>query len=135
MSDSRRTHPNPLRIDFNLLDRQIVDCDGALVGNVDDVELEQTEPGAPRVTALLVGQVALGERIGGRLGRWLAASARRLSIDPGDPPIRIPYHLVASVGSEIVLRVKREIVPEPPLETWFREHLISRIPGADNEGK
>ena len=38
--------PDPLRVDFHLLDRQIVDADGEPVGKVDDVELTVTrQPG------------------------------------------------------------------------------------------
>jgi sporulation protein YlmC with PRC-barrel domain len=128
------TQPSPLRIDFNLLDRQIVDREGNMIGNVDDVELDSST-GAPRVTALLVGQQALGDRIGGPLGRWMAGAARRMAPRPDAPPIRIPYDLVARVGSEVTLSVKRELLPEPPLETWLRDHLITRIPGADHESQ
>jgi sporulation protein YlmC with PRC-barrel domain len=121
--------PDPLRIDFHLLDRQIVDRDGRLVGNVDDLEFTENPDGAPRVTAILVGQIPLGERIGGRVGRWMAALGRQLA-DRDYEPIRIPYNLVDTVGSEITLMVRADQLPEPPLETWLRRHLIERIPGA-----
>jgi sporulation protein YlmC with PRC-barrel domain len=121
--------PDPLRIDFHLLDRQIVDRDGRLVGNVDDVEFTDGADGPPRVTAILVGLIPLGNRIGGRVGRWLAALGRRLSM-PDHQPIRIPYHLVDTVGSEITLLIPADQLPEPGLERWLRRHLIERIPGA-----
>jgi sporulation protein YlmC with PRC-barrel domain len=127
--------PDPLRIDFHLLDRQIVDKDGALVGSVDDVDLDPHGPAGPRVVALLVGQQVLGDRIGGPIGRWMAAMARRLAPRPDPPPIRIPYDLVDTVGSEVTLRVSADRLPEPPLETWLREHLIGKIPGAGDAGQ
>ena len=114
----------------DLLDRQILDCDGAPVGKVDDVELDIDADGTPYVAALLVGQQALGDRIGGRLGRWIAGTARRLSPDYDRGPIRIPYDLVAELTSAVNLSVRRELLPDPPLETWLRDHLIGRIPGA-----
>jgi sporulation protein YlmC with PRC-barrel domain len=117
-------------IGFNLLDRQIVDRDGEPVGKVDDVELEYDERGDAYVTGLLLGQQALGERIGGGLGRWISAVARRMSEPPDRPPIRIGYDLVAKVDSAVHLSVARELLPEPPLEGWLRDHLIGRIPGA-----
>ena len=56
--------PDPLRIDFHLLDRQIVDAAGEPVGKVDDVELTlNPATGRLQVTALLSGQQVLGERI------------------------------------------------------------------------
>ena len=120
-------------IGFDLLDRQIVDRDGEPVGKVDDVELTYDDQGVPRITGLLLGQQALGERIGGGLGRWIAAVARRMSEPPGRPPLRIAFDLVASVDSAVHLAVARELLPDPPLELWLRDHLIGRIPGARHE--
>lgn len=119
-------------IGFDLLDRQILDRDGQPVGKVDDVELTVDADGVPHVSALLVGQQALGERIGGRLGRTMAGMARRLRDDPG--PTRIDYSFVAKVGSAVNLRVRKELLTEPPLEAWLGEHVIGRIPGASDAG-
>ena len=116
---------------LDLLDRQVLDRDGEPVGKVDDVELELDTDGAPYVSALLVGQQALGRRIGGWLGRSIEGIARRLAPTPG--PIRIPYDLVAKVHCAVDLSVRRELLTDPPLEAWLRDHLISRIPGARHE--
>jgi sporulation protein YlmC with PRC-barrel domain len=118
---------------FNLLDRQIVDRDGEPVGKVDDIELAVDDDGVPYVAALLIGQQALGRRIGGWLGRLIENTARRLEPTPDIGPIRIPYDLVAGVHSAIDLPVKRELLTDPPLERWLHDHLISRIPGASHE--
>jgi hypothetical protein len=120
-------------IGFDLLDRQILDADGEPVGKVDDIELTYGGDGVASVTALLSGQQALGERIGGRLGRWIAATARRMSEPPDQPPLRIPVALIAEVTSAVTLSVRRELLADPPLETWLRDHLIGRIPGARDE--
>jgi sporulation protein YlmC with PRC-barrel domain len=119
-------------IGYDLLDRQILDRAGEPVGKVDDVEIDVGADGAPYVAALLVGQQVLGERIGGRLGGWMAGAARRLSPTPGGTPLRIPYDLVATVTSAVNLSVHRELLPEAPLEAWLRDHLIGRIPGASD---
>jgi sporulation protein YlmC with PRC-barrel domain len=115
---------------FQLLDRQILDRDGRPVGKVDDIELGRTEVGVPYVAALLVGQQALGDRIGGALGRWIAGVARRLTPAPGRGPMRIGFDLVAGVDSAVNLSVSRDQLPDPPLEAWLRDHVIDRIPGA-----
>lgn len=120
-------------IGFDLLDRQILDRDGHPVGKVDDVELGYDADGAPYVAALLTGQQALGHRIGGALGRWIAGAARRLADPPGKQPIRIGMDQVAAVDSAVNLAVRRELLPTPPLEAWLRDHLVDRIPGADHE--
>ena len=113
-------------IGLHLLDRQIVDRDGEPVGKVDDVELTVGADGIMRVTALLVGPRALGERIGGVLGRWMAGS-----LSP--PPRRIDMDLVAEVTSAVTLSVKRELLSDAPVESWLRDHLIARIPGSGHE--
>ncbi|WP_199512530.1 hypothetical protein [Nucisporomicrobium flavum] len=118
---------------FDLLDRQIIDCDGQPVGKVDDVELGYDADGAPRISALLTGQRALGRRIGGRLGRWIAGPALRLAGPRDDGPLRIDIAHVGAIGSAIDLIVSRDELPEPALETWLRDHLIGRIPGAGHE--
>jgi sporulation protein YlmC with PRC-barrel domain len=119
---------------FDLLDRQILDLDGEPVGNVDDIELGVGDDGVPYVRALLVGQQALGRRLGGWLGRLVENVARRLEPTPDTGPIRIPYEVVATVNSAVNLSVRRELLPDPPLEAWLRDHLIGRIPGASHSG-
>jgi sporulation protein YlmC with PRC-barrel domain len=120
---------NELYVSFHLLDRQIVDRDGLEVGKVDEVELGIDDRGAPYLAALLVGPQAFGPRISGWLGRLLTGLARRLRTDRSGP-LRIPYDLVRQVDSAVELSVRRDLLREPELESWLREHLIGRIPGS-----
>jgi sporulation protein YlmC with PRC-barrel domain len=119
-----------LHAGLDLLDRQIIDKDGELVGKVDDVELSDPEPGEPpRITSLLLGPQAYGQRLGGRLGRWIAASGARLA--GTNEPIRIPIEHVADLGVSIRLHTRgAEIERVERLDGWLREHFIERIPGA-----
>ena len=127
--------PDPLRVDFHLLDRQIVDHTGAKVGKVDDVEVDIDAEGRLAVTALLVGQLALGRRIRGPVGRWLAGVATRLRPESEPPPLRIAFDHVTHIDSEITIGVRRELLATPPLEAWLREKVIDRIPGAGHASK
>jgi sporulation protein YlmC with PRC-barrel domain len=120
-------------IGCHLLDRQIVDRDGLLVGKVDDVELSDGEP--LRVVALLLGPGVLGQRMGGHLGRALARAARRLHPDSHPTPVRIPYEQVVRRDTAVHLRIARGDLPRPALEGWLCDHVISRIPGADRAGE
>ncbi|MEU7796171.1 hypothetical protein AB0B11_22360 [Micromonospora tulbaghiae] len=113
-----------------LLDRQIVDVDGRLVGRVDDIAFAVDDEGFPYVDALLTGQGALGERIGGRVGRLLVAVADRFTDDPPVPPLRVPLAEVARVDSAVRLRCPAADLPPSPVEAWLRRHLIERIPGS-----
>lgn len=119
----------------HLLDRQILDRSGRMVGNVDDIAFGVDDDGVPYVQTLLVGQIALGRRLGGRLGRWLADLACRLSPVRPARPIEIPYALVVKVDCAVHLSVEHDQLPEPPLETALRRNLINRIPGAGRAGR
>lgn len=116
-------------IGFDLLDRQIVDRYGRDVGKVDDVELTVAEDGTAYLSALLVGPQALGPRLGGWLGRVVTSTARRMRLTPAGP-LRIPFDVVGEVGGAVTLTISRDLLTEPELERWLREHVISRIPGS-----
>lgn len=124
----------PVTVGFDLLDRQILDVAGEFVGKVDDVEFTVGADGVPHLTALLVGPEALGRRMGGWVGRFVANAAHRLRPDP----LRIPFDLVAGDprdGCVVTLSVRRELLAEPALEAWLRDHVVARIPGEDVAGE
>ncbi len=123
-----------LYVDFHLLDRQVVDRDGRLVGKVDDLELAEDDDGVPYLAALLLGPQALGRRVGGLVGRWMAGVSRRQHPDPDPRPVRIPYALVQEVRSAVHLSVNRDDLPELLLESWMRRHVVGTIPGASHAG-
>ncbi|WP_406043887.1 hypothetical protein OG799_05925 [Micromonospora sp. NBC_00898] len=114
-----------------LLDRQIVDRDGRLVGRVDDIAFAVDDEGFPYVDSLLTGQGALGQRMGGRIGRILVGIADRFVDDPPVRPIRIPLTMIERVDSTVRLRAAAADLPPAPVEDWLRRHLIDRIPGAN----
>ncbi|MGC4893446.1 hypothetical protein [Micromonospora sp. DT31] len=113
-----------------LLDRQIVDVEGRLVGRVDDIAFAVDDEGFPYVDCLLTGPAALGRRIGGRAGRLLVAVADRFTDDPPGLPRRVPLAQVARVDAVVRLRCRAADLPPSPSESWLRRHLIDRIPGA-----
>ena len=133
----RTGEPAVLDLQLHLLDRQIVDPDGRMIANVDDLELEESpdQPGTYYVSALRVGPLALGPRLGGRLGHWVAAIARRLSPEPEPVAERIDMELVVDIGSAITLSLPHDQVRVAPLERWLRTYLIDRIPGSRHESQ
>ncbi|OKH72204.1 hypothetical protein [Mycolicibacterium goodii] len=108
---------------LHLLDRQLIDDDGAPVGIVDDLELDGIEldqpiaPGtrAPHVTSVLTGQVVITRILGGAPPRSLLRE--------------IPWDLVASIGVTVRLRPTDRRFDAQWVERWLRDHIISRIPG------
>ncbi|KLI07608.1 hypothetical protein ACT17_10520 [Mycolicibacterium conceptionense] len=108
---------------LHLLDRQLLDDDGAPVGIVDDLELDgieadaDIEPGspAPRVTAILSGQVVMTRILGGAPPRSMLHE--------------IPWQQVASVGVTVKLTDSELPADADWVERWLRDHIVARIPG------
>lgn len=117
------------RIGFAVLDRQIVDCDGEMVGKTDDVEFTWGEGRPPTMTALLTDSAALGPRIAGRLGRLWRTVMSKLR-PSGHGPVRIPVSDVVAFSP-----ATRLSTPAPEgsrvLEKWLSRNVIGRIPGAE----
>ena len=113
---------------YELMDRQILDHDGRMIGKVDDVELEQRDDNRLYVTALLSGPGALGPRFGGALGTIVTSSWSRLS--GRTEPARVEWSEVASVETVIRLAVGRTTVALDGFETWMRDRVIAAIPGS-----
>lgn len=115
-----------------LLDRQIVDSDGVAVAKVDDVELELHEDGAPTISALLCGPLALGPRLGGRLGVWYSAIAHRLHPRARPEPVRFDIDRV-TVFDPRELRLdeggRGSDGDRFALRTWTLEKIVTRLPG------
>jgi hypothetical protein len=124
-----------LHAHLHLLDRQVVDPDDRLVCKVDDLELTLDDEGRPYVTAILVGQRALGGRIGGRLGRWLTSIASRLLPGPDPGPHRIDFGVVTGIGSAVAVSRRVADLEVAPLERWVDRYVISRIPGSRHESQ
>src|SRR4051812_28508278 len=57
----------------DVLDKQIVDRNGRRAGRVDGIALELRSDLPPRVVAVLVGPIVLGERLHVAIGRWMEA--------------------------------------------------------------
>src|SRR5687767_13734661 len=84
----------------DLLDTQVVDRNGRAMGRVDGIALEHRDGKAPRVSALLVGPSALGERLSPRLGQWVTAIEHAFGIDEGRPA-RISFKQILDTGRVI----------------------------------
>jgi sporulation protein YlmC with PRC-barrel domain len=126
------SEPRTLDLHLHLLDRQVVDEEGHLVCKVDDIELDLDDNGRPYITAILVGPRALGPRLGGRIGHWTTAIARRLAEGHSDEPLRIDFATVTEIGSSITVDGRIEDFEVTPLEEWVDKHIIGRIPGSSH---
>lgn len=113
-----------------LLDKQVLDRDGRMVGKVDDLELEERADGRLVVTALLLGPGALGPRIGGGSGSILVRTWARLSGHGREETDRIEYGDVAAVDSAVRLGVPRG---SGGAEDWARTRIIAALPGSGKD--
>ncbi len=120
-----------------LLDRQIIDKDGLMAGNVDDLELTFPEEGTgpPIVTAIYAGPGALARRVGGRLGDWIESVHARLHPSERPGPARIPFGVVKRFDNHVELTVSRSDLEVGRLERWVRERIIDKIPGATDQAE
>jgi sporulation protein YlmC with PRC-barrel domain len=113
-----------------LLDRQIIDSDGTAAGKVDDLEITFADDGTATITAILCGPTALGPRLGGRLGTWWVAIARRLRPGPDPEPVRIPFEEVTGIDPrEVRLGRQGPAVGTHLLRDWLNDKVITRLPG------
>ena len=118
---------------ISLLDKQIVDCERLAIGRVDDLELSlPAEDEPPRVQAILTGAEALGERLGGTVGRWMAGTARLLRPRSAhEGPTAIDPALVTELEPFIRLSVRFDDLPGlAGLERWLARHAVGPLPGA-----
>jgi hypothetical protein len=113
---------------FEILDRQLVDVRGRLAGKVDDLGFRFSEASAYCDT-IHSGPGAILQHVGGTLGRWLAAAYPRLR-DGRDEPAMLSFGVVTAIGPQLTLAIDRDDLDVMTLETWTRDHLISKIPGA-----
>lgn len=130
-------------VGLRILDHQIVGEQDQLLGNVDNLELRDSDEGL-LVTGLVVGPGGLGPRWPGRpghwpgpprpgrFGRWVTAIWSRLNPSDDPQPLVIPMSEVASLGSAVELTEPGATVlaSSAGFELWLRRHLVGRIPGA-----
>lgn len=110
-----------------LLDRQVIDPDGASVGKVDDLRLRVREDGRIEVTELLLGAPALTGRFAGWARRIVSWAVRRLSVS--DRPRAIPMTTVLRATPAVMVTRSAAKAVESPTEQRVRR-FVGRIPGA-----
>ncbi|HET6672177.1 MAG TPA: hypothetical protein VFG92_02275 [Agromyces sp.] len=127
MNDPKPPAGRVLDAHLHVLDRQVLDRDAVPVTTVDDLDLDGITPGAPiergapapTVVAILTGPDLATRIFGGR--------------PPPSRRIRIPWKLVADVGTTIRLGVSGDSLDASWVERWVSEHIIGRIPGGRHD--
>ena len=122
-------------VGLQLLDRQLLDRQGRLVGKVDDLELDGGPGGLLVVSAILSGPGVLAQRMRRRYGPWLQRVHRLVAgIDwkgreAQEDPARIPFWRVTDIGSSVHVAADQEELATYSTERWVADHVIGHIPG------
>jgi len=122
---------SPIALGLRLLDHQLVGREQELLGNVDDVALEERE-GRLYAVGVLRGPGAWASRQPGALGRWGRAVWRRLDAAEDPAPVFLPLDHVLSIGSSVHVDAwaASYLIGTDGLEMWLRRHVVAKIPGA-----
>ena len=115
---------------LHLLDHQLVDADGTLVGKVDDVEIQVDRDEGAHLGALLSGPGVLASRLGHTgYGRWRERMEHDID-GPSGRTARIPVAAVRSFDATIQLNLPATQLAPYGSERWVAEHVIGHIPGS-----
>jgi sporulation protein YlmC with PRC-barrel domain len=109
----------------DIMDQQVVDAEGLLMGKVDGVVLQVSRDGEAHIEGIVIGGTTLLWRLNRRLARWAEAKLG------GEGRITyVPWSKVRKIGVDIKVDVEAPRTPSFRWEHWVRDHLIGRIPGA-----
>jgi len=116
---------------LHLLDRQIIDSEGAMVAKVDDVELTEHPDGTLEVSGLMTGTAAALPRFSPRLLRRWEQMAPHIAAR--HVPRVIEVTDVAGVGSDVRLRSRRTSVAQQQRDPGrgYRLHRLGALIGAE----
>jgi len=120
---------------LQLLDRQVVDEDGLLVCNVDDLEITEGRDHGLAVTGILSGPPALWPRLSGVLGDRLRTAWLRLGVQYAerDVPAYIPLRLVDEIGAAVTLTAARDglLGRQPPAGAGEEHRRLAELLGRE----
>jgi hypothetical protein len=127
-----------LGVRMTLLDAQIVDCDRLPIGRVDDLELRfPGDEAPPEIARILTGSQALGDRIGGVIGRWMSSISARLRGPAARPgPSSLDARLITDIEPMVRLSVQADELEDiAGLEHWLASTFVERLPGTGRADK
>jgi sporulation protein YlmC with PRC-barrel domain len=113
----------------SLLDQQVVDRTGELMGKVDGIVLEIRAGKPPRVARLVIGGGTAAHRIHPGFAVWLLRWRRRWG-PKDDRALEVPWAKVRKIGIDVKVDLEAEQTTALAWEHWIRDNIIARIPGA-----
>ncbi len=110
-----------------VLDKSVVDRNGREMGRADGIVLALRDGQPPRLDALLIGPVALGERLHPSIGRFVGVLERKLGLDPGRP-VRVEFDDIERVEHKVRVRLAVGETAAGAIEQLLRA-WVSKLPG------
>ena len=118
-----------MELGLEVLDQQVSDRNGELMGKVDGILLELRPGKPPRVAHLVIGGGTAVRRVSPRLAGWLMRLSRRWG--PKElQPLEVPWSKVLKIGIDVQVDLDAKRTPAWAWESWVICHIIGRIPGA-----
>jgi sporulation protein YlmC with PRC-barrel domain len=111
----------------DILDKQLVDCNGRNMGKVDGIVVNLREGKPPRIAYLEVGSITLSCRISRKLSGWVQ---KCYSFCPAAGAFRIPFSKVRDISVDLRVDLEADKTDALAVERWWKEKIIKRIPGA-----
>lgn len=116
----------------DVLDKRLLDRDGAPMGRVDGLVMQVGEKSQPHITHIEIGGTTLGARLHPVFER-MARELARMWGPKRTEPVRIPWSRVETIGRDIKLEVMAKETGAIAWEIWIARHVIGRIPGSGHK--
>lgn len=113
----------------DLLDEQIQDAKGENAGRVDGIVLTIDGDGPPKLAYVEVSPITMLSRLNRRVAAWYARFDARFGPERGKP-FRLPWSRLTRDGVSYKMDLDVDATPINSLESWLRDHVVERIPGA-----
>jgi sporulation protein YlmC with PRC-barrel domain len=112
----------------DLLDKQVVDRNGRLLGRVDSIIFELRDGAPPVVAGIEIGLVTIAHRLHPFLGRCARALEVVLGVD-ANRPVRVPFSRILDFDTDVKVDVAAAETGARAVEHKARA-IVASIPGA-----
>ena len=118
----------------DILDQELVDRNGTKMGRVDGLVIIVEDGEPPRIDRMELGWVVLARRLSPRLERLVERFRARWSVRKV-ARYGIPWASIAEITpNHIKVNIDAMNTPAFDWERWFRDYVISKIPGSGDKG-
>ena len=114
----------------DLLDKQLVDRYGTMMGRADGVVIAIREGEQPEIDHLQLGATVLARRVHPLAERFVEWLRRKWPVRPEAVQIVRWPEIIEITSHDLKLDVDAEKTAALDWERWLRDHVVSKIPGS-----